>query len=258
VTGHQGIVVRALTWNLFHGRDLPVRVDYRRSLRAEFAALLARFDWDVALLQEAPPRWFQELAFASGAQGRLVKTSRNELGALRGWLANGWPDLIKSNEGGSNQVLVRRPWAIAEERHLTLARLPERRRMQWLRLEHESGAALCIANLHASAHRPGRAAREVERAAQTALEWSAGRPLILGGDFNVRPAEQPRLYDQLALEGFSQATGARLIDHLLARGARVIEAPHELPAERRELAVGDAERVRLSDHAVVVASFDLE
>jgi endonuclease/exonuclease/phosphatase family metal-dependent hydrolase len=258
VTGHQGIVVRALTWNLFHGRDLAVDVDYRRSLRAEFATLLARFDWDVALLQEAPPRWFQELAFDSGAQGRLLKTSRNELGALRGWIADRWPDLIKSGEGGSNQVLVRRPWSVAEERHLTLARRPERRRMQWLRLDHESGAALCVANLHASAHRPARAAQEVQHAAQTAVEWSAGRPLILGGDFNVRPAEQPWLYQRLREDGFSQSTGPRLIDHLLARGARVIEVPHQLPAERREVAAGDAERVRLSDHAVVVAAFDVE
>jgi endonuclease/exonuclease/phosphatase family metal-dependent hydrolase len=258
VTGHQGIVVRVLTWNLFHGRDLPVHVDYRRSLRAEFAALLARLDWDVALLQEAPPRWFQELAFTAGAQGRLVKTSRNELGAVRGWIADRWPDAMKSGEGGSNQVLVRPPWAIAENRHLTLARRPERRRMQWLRLEHQSGVVLCVANLHASAHRPARAAQEVEHAAQSALEWSAGRPLILGGDFNVRPAEQPWLYEHLQLEGFTQPTGPRLIDHLLPRGARVIEAPHQLPAERREVTAGDGERVRLSDHAVVAAAFNVE
>src|SRR4029079_9730531 len=32
VAGHRGIVVRALSWNLFHGRDLPVEVDYKRSL----------------------------------------------------------------------------------------------------------------------------------------------------------------------------------------------------------------------------------
>jgi endonuclease/exonuclease/phosphatase family metal-dependent hydrolase len=258
VAGHQGIVVRVLAWNLFHGRDLPGESDYRNSLQAEFAALLSRLEWDVALLQEAPPRWFQELAFKSGAQGRLLKTSRNQLGALRGWIADRWPDLIKSGEGGSNQVLVRPPWQVVEERHLTLARLPERRRMQWLRLEREHGAVLCVANLHASAHRPARAAHEVRRAAQAALEWSAGRPLILGGDFNVRPAEQPWLYDGLAAEGFSQPTGPRLIDHVLARGMSTIEVPHQLPAERREVTAGDAERVRLSDHAMVVAAFYVE
>jgi endonuclease/exonuclease/phosphatase family metal-dependent hydrolase len=258
VTGHQGIVVRALTWNLFHGRDVPVEVDYKRSLRAEFAALLSRFDWDVALLQEAPPRWFQELAFRSGAQGRLLKTSRNQLGFARGWVADRAPDLIKSGEGGSNQVLVRGAWQVAEERHLTLARLPERRRMQWLRLQHESGAVLCVANLHASAHKPARAAQEAERAARTASAWAAGRTLLFGGDLNVRPAEQPWLFEQLAADGFSPPTGPKLIDHLLVRGARVLEPPRQLPAERREVSAPSAGRVRLSDHAVVVGAFDME
>jgi endonuclease/exonuclease/phosphatase family metal-dependent hydrolase len=250
--------VRALTWNLFHGRDVPVEVDYKRSLHAEFAALLARFEWDVALLQEAPPRWFRELAFQSGAQGCLVKTSRNQLGPLRGWIADRAPDLIKSGEGGSNQVLFRPPWKVAEERHLTLARLPERRRMQWLRLQHPDGVTLCVANLHASAHKPARAAQEVEHAADAALAWSGDHPLILGGDFNVRPAEQPWIFDELSRRGFSGPTGPKLIDHLLARGMRVLEAPRQLPVERREVATGDVQRVRLSDHAVVVATFDVE
>jgi endonuclease/exonuclease/phosphatase family metal-dependent hydrolase len=258
VTGHQGIVVRALTWNLFHGRDVPVELDYKRSLRAEFAALLSRFDWDIALLQEAPPRWFQELAFKSGANGRMLKTSRNQLGALRGWIADRNPDLIKSAEGGSNQILIRPSWRIVEERRLTLAHLPERRRLQWLRLQHASGAALCVANLHASAHKPARAAQEVERAAHAALEWSGGRPLVFGGDFNVRPAEQPWLFDHLAARGFSPPTGPKLIDHLLAHGAHVLEPPRQLAAERREVRAGGAARVRLSDHAVVAGAFDVE
>jgi endonuclease/exonuclease/phosphatase family metal-dependent hydrolase len=258
MAGHRGIVVRALTWNLFHGRDVPVEVDYKRSLHAEFAALLARFDWDVALLQEAPPRWFRELAFTAGAQGRMVKTSRNQLGWLRGWIADRAPDLIKSGEGGSNQILFRHPWTVAEQRHLTLAWLPERRRMMWVRLEHPDGAKVCVANLHASAHKPERAAQEVQRAADAALGWSAGHPLILGGDFNVRPAVEPWIFESLADRGFSGPTGPKLIDHLLARGMRVVEAPRQLPAERREVSAGDAQRVRLSDHAVVVATFDVE
>jgi endonuclease/exonuclease/phosphatase family metal-dependent hydrolase len=257
VAGHQGIVVRAITWNLFHGRDLPVEVDYKRSLHAEFAALLARFEWDVALLQEAPPRWFNELAFAAGAQGRLVKTSRNQFGFLRGWIADLRPDLMKSGEGGSNQILFRPPWQVVAERQLTLARLPERRRMLWLRLEHPSGATLCVANLHASAHKPERAAQELVRAASAARGWSGKHPLLLGGDFNVRPSEQPWLFEQLARDGFSGPTGEKLIDHLLVRGGRIAGQPRQLPAERREVRAGSAERVRLSDHAVVVASFDL-
>jgi endonuclease/exonuclease/phosphatase family metal-dependent hydrolase len=257
MAGHRGIVVRALTWNLFHGRDLPVEVDYKRSLHGEFAALLARFDWDVALLQEAPPRWFRELAFTTGAQGRMVKTSRNQLGFIRGWIADRAPDLIKSGEGGSNQILFRPPWVAAAERRLTLARLPETRRMLWVRLEQPGGPPLCLANLHASAHNPGRAAQEVERAAHAALDWSGDHALLFGGDLNVRPSEQRWLFERLSELGFSGPTGEKLIDHLLARGMRAVEAPHQLPAERREVAAGDAQRVRLSDHAVVVAAFDM-
>ena len=249
--------MRVLTWNLFHGRDLPVDVDYKHSLHAEFAALLARFEWDVALLQEAPPRFFREMAFTAGANGRMVKTSRNQLGFLRGWVADRAPDLIKSGEGGSNQILFRPPWAVREERRLTLAWLPERRRMQWLRLEHPNGMSVCVANLHASAHKPARAAQEVERAALAALEWSAEQPLLLGGDFNVRPSEQPWIFERLAQLGFSGPTGEKLIDHLLARGMTLDEAPRQLPAERREVTAGTVPRVRLSDHAVVVGTFDM-
>ena len=250
--------MRALTWNLFHGRDVPVEVDYKRSLRVEFAALLARFDWDVALLQEAPPRWFRELAFRSGAQGRLVKTSRNQLGPVRGFVADRFPDLIRSGEGGSNQLLVRPPWTFAGQRNLTLARWPERRRMMWVRLGHPGGASVCVANLHASAHNAARSAQELERAAAAALEWSGDDPLLLGGDFNTRPQEQPWIYEQLAQRGFSGPTAADAIDHLLARGMGVVEPPRRLSPERREVAAPGAARVRLSDHAVVVATFNVE
>jgi endonuclease/exonuclease/phosphatase family metal-dependent hydrolase len=211
----------------------------------------------VALLQEAPPRWFQELAFAAGAQGRMLKTSRNQLAPVRGWIADRRPDLIKSNEGGSNQILYRPPWTLAEERDLTLARLPERRRMQWLRLVHPSGATMCVANLHATTSRPPRAAQELYTAASAAREWSGDRPLLVGGDFNVRPSEQPWVYEQLESEGFSAPTGDKLIDHLMTVHAQVVEPARQLPAERREVRAGDVARVRLSDHAVVVAAFEV-
>jgi endonuclease/exonuclease/phosphatase family metal-dependent hydrolase len=250
--------VRALTWNLFHGRDVPLEVDYKRSLHNEFAALLARFDWDVALLQEAPPRWFRELAFRSGAHGRIVKTSRNQLGFVRGWIGERFPDLIKSGEGGSNQILLRPPWTAAEDRRLTLARWPERRRMMWVRLRHADGTTVCVANLHASAHNAARSAQELERAADAALAWSGSDPLLLGGDFNTRPKEQPWIFERLAQRGFSAPTAPHAIDHLLARGMRVTEPPRQLAAERREVSAPGAGRVRLSDHAVVVATFDVE
>ena len=63
-----------LTWNLFHGRSVP---ETPHSLLPEFAALLASWEWDVALLQEVLPWWPVELGRASHASARMALTSRN-------------------------------------------------------------------------------------------------------------------------------------------------------------------------------------
>src|SRR5512147_2086759 len=96
--------VRVLTWNLFHGRAVPERP---RSLLPEFAATLAGWDWDVALLQEVPPWWPAQLGRACGASARMALTSRNWLLPLRRPVAERRPDLLRSNGGGCNAVLVR-------------------------------------------------------------------------------------------------------------------------------------------------------
>jgi endonuclease/exonuclease/phosphatase family metal-dependent hydrolase len=246
VARHQGIVVGVLCWNLFHGRDSPPRA--RSPLLDDFATFIATAGWDVALLQEAPPRWFRRLCERAHASGVLVRTSRNQFAPLRAWLADRRPDLMRSGEGGSNQILVRAPWRVTARRRLTLAWLPERRRMLWLRLEHDDGAALCVATLHTTAHWPARAAREVDRAARTALIWSEGAPLVFGGDFNVRPAKDPALFERLRSGyGFSGPTAPHAIDHVLARGLDVAESPHAIAHM--------AGPVRLSDHDPVVARF---
>src|SRR3954452_17478915 len=95
-------LVRVLTWNLFHGRAVPERP---RPLLAEFAAAIAGWDWDVALLHEGPPSWPRrvppwcppELGRAAGAEHRVVLTSRNWLLPLRRLVAERRPDIIKSN-----------------------------------------------------------------------------------------------------------------------------------------------------------------
>src|SRR3954452_10373031 len=96
--------MRVLTWNLFHGRAVP---GAGRSLLPEFSAALAGWTWDVALLQEVPPWWPQPLARADGAQERHALTSRNWLLPVRRFLAERWPDLMKSRGGGSNALLGR-------------------------------------------------------------------------------------------------------------------------------------------------------
>ena len=96
--------MRALTWNLYHGRSpRPAH----RSLLREFAAALAGWEWDVALLQEVPPWWPEPLAGATGAQERHVLTSRNFGLALRKAISVRDPDVLKSNGGGANAILVR-------------------------------------------------------------------------------------------------------------------------------------------------------
>ena len=265
----------ALSWNLFHGRDYPpdpalrtwrsrlLRFDERnethvqvnRDLTEEFATLLSSWEWDVALLQECPPRFAEPLARACGAEWHRALTSRNSLGPLRELLARQNPDLMASGEGGSNLTLVRVPGklgGIAERRQIAIHEgMPERRAMAFVR----TASGVCVANLHATNDRPKLAAEDVVKGARAALEWAGGSPLIFGGDLNLRPGEQPRIFERLREEfGLAPPTAPDAIDHVLCRGLEVLEPPERWPAERRELTV-DGRALRLSDHAPVQACF---
>jgi len=271
--------VRALSWNLFHGRDHPPEPELltwrsrllgttergarhaqvNTDLHGAFAALIADAGWDVLLLQECPPRWAERLATACDADAHLVPTSRNlpRLGRLQALIADHNPDLIASWEGGSNLTLVRRAGAISERRCLRLATRPERRRMAFTRL----GAELCVANLHASVARE-QAERELLEAARTARDWAAGTPLILGGDFNLRPALSRHVFDRLEAEhGLRAPTGERVIDHLLVAGLEIVGPARQWAPARREVPDPTARpsrpalAIRLSDHAPVEALF---
>ena len=267
--------ITVLAWNLFHGRDFPpdpklrswrsrlLRIDERnethvqvnRDLTTEFATLLAATAWDVALLQECPPRFAEPLAEACGAEWHRALTSRNELGPLRALLARQNPDLIASGEGGSNLTLVRVPGklgGIAERRELEIHEgPPERRSMAFTR----TASGLCVANLHATNDKPKLASEDVLSAARAATEWAGGSPLIFGGDLNLRPAGSPQVFELLERDfGLSGTTGPKAIDHLLTRGVEVAQAPAAWPPERRELPL-DGRALRLSDHAPVEARF---
>jgi endonuclease/exonuclease/phosphatase family metal-dependent hydrolase len=271
--------MRVLSWNLYHGRDFPpdkalftmrsrllrvterndTHVQVNRPLLDEFAGLIAGAEWDVALLQEAPPLWFRALGRRTAASGARVLTSRNVLPPLQRLAANLNPDLIASWEGGSNQIFVRSPGRVAEHRSLTLARRPERRRMHWARLELAGGATVCVSNLHASAGLPEQATREVVAAATTAVGWSGDHPLVFGGDLNVRPANDPEAFDELRRRfGLVEPTGPNAIDHLLARGLEVVTPARRLPPEARELPQPGGLRLRLSDHAPVVGEYEVK
>ena len=211
------IPLRVLTWNLKHGRSVP---SAGRDLLDEFALALAAWNWDVALLQEVPPWWPTLLGARLGASARMVLTSRNELLPIRRAIARRWPDVIKSNGGGSNAILVRSS-NVLEHRTLRLARLPERRWLHAVRLD----AGLWMGNLHASA-----AASQATLAASTMLAWAAGAPAVLGGDFNLRSLE---------LSGFRQAA-ANGVDYVFCAGPDVVTGPEVL------------DRGRLSDHDPVI------
>src|SRR5262245_25600960 len=162
--------MRALTWNLYHGRS-PSPAG--RSLLNDFAAALAGWDWEVALLQEVPPWWPSPLAMSAGAHFRAVLTSRNSLLPLRRAISERNPDLLKANGGGCNAILVR--GEIREHRAERLTWWPERRWAHGVRL----GDGTWVVNLHASTHREEWAKRDTLRAASA---FADARPLLFGGD----------------------------------------------------------------------------
>ena len=227
-----------------------------RPLRDEFAKVLDGLEWDVALLQEAPPRWFAELCRPTRSSGVRVLTSRNIWPPAQRALADLNPDLVASSEGGSNQILVRHPGRVVEHSRFTLTWRPEQRRMHWARLALAGGARICVSNLHASAGLPARAGLEVVTAAAAAVEWSGPDPLVFGGDLNLRPAHDPGPFEILRERfGLVDPTAPDAIDHLLARGLGIASPPRRLAAERCELVEPDGLRIRLSDHRPVSAEF---
>lgn len=211
-----------------HGRSLP---GAGRDLFEDFAAALASWEWEVVLLQEVPPWWPARLGARLGASARTVLTSRNALMGARRAVAQRWPDVIKSNGGGCNAILVSGS-AIVAHRRLRLAWVPERR---WLHAVALRTPRAWIGNLHATVHRERRAVAEAERAARQLLAWAAGTPALLGGDFNVRA---------LSLPGWTHA-GGHDVDHVFVAGCNnVLDAPRTL------------DRGWLSDHAPVAVCVD--
>jgi endonuclease/exonuclease/phosphatase family metal-dependent hydrolase len=217
--------VRVLTWNLFHGRSRPAA---GANLRDEFAALLASWTWDVAMLQEVPPWWPPYLARACAAEQRTALTSRNSLLPLRRALATRRPDVAKSNGGGANALLARSPFDAS--RAVRLRTWPERRVAQIARL----AGGTVVANFHGSTRVP-LAEDELRRLAEQTLAYAGGAPVVLGGDLNLRAplAPSPLLH-----------VAARDVDHLFAAG--LPDAGEPRLHDRRVTVRGQT--VELSDH----------
>jgi endonuclease/exonuclease/phosphatase family metal-dependent hydrolase len=216
--------MRVLTWNLFHGRSVPKS---RRSLLPEFTDKISGWGWDVALLQEVPPWWPPALARACGAEQRTVLTSRNALLPVRRRIADRRPDLIKSNGGGANAILVRGD-AIAAHAARRLRWWPERRVLHAVCLRD---AGVWLANVHATANPKPLARADMALCGETVARWAGAAPALLGGDANVADPVVP---------GFADV-GGHGIDRFFARGAlEVVGPPRPL------------DRDGLSDHAPVL------
>lgn len=275
-------VLRVLSWNLFHGKDFPpdpalftrasrwlrrteddgTFLQVNRNLRPQFEQVLGRLRWDLAGLQETPTAWGEPLGRAVRAQAALVLTSRNSFRALRrlGQILN--PDLIGSNEGGSNVILARGEWSIVPGSRRELLLNPgsrwEPRKLVFALVRHCSGAEVGAGNVHLTTRDPLGAGREAVRAAEQSARWAGGRPLVVMGDYNLRPARSPAFEHLADRFGLREITHPEAIDHILARGLEPLHPARQLPEPERELTIpwrGDTRRIRLSDHAPVTAAF---
>jgi endonuclease/exonuclease/phosphatase family metal-dependent hydrolase len=218
--------MRVLTWNLYHGRAVPPA---GRDLQADYAAALAGWEWDVALLQEVPPWWPPALADACDADARTALTSRNELLWLRRALAIRRPDLVKSGGGGANAILVRRASArISDHRRVRLRRWPEQRVCHGVALD----GGLWCANLHAQVHSAARAGADIARAAAATLAWARGWPALLGGDFNVTDPAAPG-FEHLGGRGVD-----RVLGHLVAADGPAQVLEHGALSDHSPIVVG--------------------
>jgi len=207
--------VLVLSWNLYHGRAVPPA---GRDLYPAFSAALAAWEWDVALLQECPPWWPAQFAADLGAHEHHALTSRNAFLALRKWIAQRWPDLIKSNGGGCNAIVMRRPThpgAGTDERFAVLRTRPERRVVHGVRL-----GDTWVCNLHAQVWSEEQAQQDAATAAAHVFAWAGDAAVILGGDFNTRAPHPPGLtdlgghkVDRILARGWTAASNVRTLDH---------------------------------------------
>jgi endonuclease/exonuclease/phosphatase family metal-dependent hydrolase len=206
--------MRVLTWNVFHGRSVPPS---GRALLREFTDKIAAWPWDVALLQEVPPWWPRALEGACEAQQRTVLTSRNALLPVRRWVAERRPDLIKSNGGGANAILVRGTFdAIAAHAARRLRWAPERRMLHAVSLR---ASGIWVANVHATANPKHLARADMAACGATLARWAPDASVLLGGDANVPDPDVP---------GFVDA-GGHGIDRFFTRGRlTVVGAPQTL------------------------------
>ena len=171
--------MRVLSWNLFHGRDFPptrpcspgahgcssgpsATPPTRRST-ARCCAEFAPGSRAATGTSRCSRRLRRAGSSRSPGARRRPGPSRSPrvtcCPPLRGWLADRNPDLIASNEGGSNLILVRPPGG-SPRPHVAARPAAGAAAMLWPALELAARDGVCVANLHA-APVPGAAAAEL-------------------------------------------------------------------------------------------------
>ena len=225
----------------------------------EFAGVLAAADWDVALLQECPPRW-ADAARARPAGPRPTACSPRATRSPRcaPLLARLNPDLIASNEGGSNLTLVRGEMRRAP-RARAHARAAARAASDGVHAARPAALGArgsAIANLHASAGaaRRGTAEARGARARRRARVRVGRRGRRSSSAATSTCARATRdVFERLAER--HRAARARPAPTrsttCSSRGLEIVEPPTAWPPERREVARATARAIRLSDHAPV-------
>jgi endonuclease/exonuclease/phosphatase family metal-dependent hydrolase len=237
---------------------------------------------DVCALQEVPTAAVGEIVARTGmvavgtTTGPVIGPRR-----LRDALAARNPDLWRTHEGNANLLLIgpalrlvpgseravrlnplgailRAAARLRLEPGELLRYLPEPRRAVLARARAGDGAEVALACVHChNARHPELIAMELRRATAALERAGGGAPMVLAGDLNAPPGH-PAL-TALAAAGWSgsPAPPGVGIDRVLAHGAEVVEPERALAPAEREVGVrfrGGARRVRLSDHAPVLAT----
>lgn len=247
------------TWNLFHGNSAPPQRD---AFLDEMIRLATADGPDVLCVQEVPGWALPRFTIGDIASrpplgtvaGRAI-TSLNH-GVIRSAFAGQGNaiDVLPSLRVLDHHVFVLNPRRFRAQVDVDArTRLhwgKERRIVQAVRLSNGK-RTFVVANAHCTGTWPVVAQAELLRAAWFADSVARpDEPLILAGDFNLRP-DAEALQSLTGPEwGFSAAGPG--IDHVLVRGAAVSE-PRIWPVDRRRRADGTV----LSDHPPVEVEIDL-
>jgi endonuclease/exonuclease/phosphatase family metal-dependent hydrolase len=247
------VLVRS--WNLYHGRTLPLG---RRAYLVEMIRVATADDPDVLCVQEVPAWALRRFTIGDVASrppfgatvGRAVTAVHH--GAIRSAVSGQGNAITVSPR---LRVLERQALALNPRRFRAQHGLGRRERLAWAR-ERRIVQTVRLSNgsrtfVVANTHLTGRfAEQELMRAAWFADSVSRpDEPLILAGDFNLTPASEALQSLTGSDWGFSSPGPG--IDHILVRGAPSSEE-RVWPDERRRRGTA-----LMSDHPPVEVEVEL-